>query len=145
MEPRDGFFDEMFGSGGGAVRAPYRAYDEWFSAEEPRRLLAKSAEAEGYDAQLLNAVEDVNNRQKHRVFQKISEHYGGELDGKTIALWGLSFKPRTDDMREAPSRVLMEALWDAGARVRAYDPEALEEADRLYPEEATTRHSPDLH
>ena len=99
------------------------------------RALAKSAEAEGYDAQLLNAVEDVNNRQKHRVFQKISEHYGGVLDGKTIALWGLSFKPRTDDMREAPSRVLMETLWDAGARVRAYDPEAMEEADRLYPEE----------
>ncbi len=99
------------------------------------RALARSAEGEGYDAQLLKAVEDVNNRQKHRVFEKISEHYDGDLAGKTIALWGLSFKPRTDDMREAPSRVLMEALWEAGARVRAYDPEAMEEADRLYPEE----------
>ena len=99
------------------------------------RALAKSAQAEGYTAQLLNAVEDVNNRQKHRVFEKIFQHYGRNLAGKTIALWGLSFKPRTDDMREAPSRVLMEALWEAGARVRAYDPEAMEEAGRLYPEE----------
>lgn len=98
------------------------------------RALAKSAENSGYDATLLNAVEDVNNRQKHRVFEKISEHYGGELQGKSIALWGLSFKPRTDDMREAPSRVLMDALWDAGASVRAYDPEAMDEARRLYPD-----------
>ena len=99
------------------------------------RALAKSAESEGYDPQLLNAVEDVNNRQKHRLYEKISQHYQGELAGKTIALWGLSFKPRTDDMREAPSRVLMEALWAAGARVRAYDPEALEVTDQLYPEQ----------
>ena len=98
------------------------------------RALAKSAEAEGYDAQLLAAVEDVNNRQKHRVYEKISDFYDGALAGKTIAVWGLSFKPRTDDMREAPSRVLMEALWAAGAEVRAYDPEAMEEAERLYPE-----------
>ena len=99
------------------------------------RALAKSAELEGYDAKLLNAVEDVNNRQKHRIFEKISKHYHGDLAGKTIALWGLAFKPRTDDMREAPSRVLMEALWDAGATVRAYDPEAMDEARRIYPDE----------
>jgi UDPglucose 6-dehydrogenase len=98
------------------------------------RALAKSAQAEGYEAQLLNAVEDVNNRQKHRIFEKIRDFYAGELAGKTIAVWGLSFKPRTDDMREAPSRVLMEALWAAGAHVRAYDPEAMEETDRLYPD-----------
>jgi len=99
------------------------------------RALAKSAAGDGYDAQLLAAVEEVNDRQKHRVFDKISAHYDGVLKGKTIALWGLSFKPGTDDMREAPSRVLMEALWDAGASVRAYDPEALEETGRIYPEQ----------
>jgi len=87
------------------------------------------------EAQLLSAVEDVNNRQKHRIFDKISTYYKGKLAGKTIALWGLSFKPNTDDMREAPSRVLMEALWEAGAKVRAYDPEAMVEAARLYPEQ----------
>jgi len=99
------------------------------------RALAKSAAGEGYEAQLLEAVEEVNNRQKHRIFDKISAHYDGELSGKTIALWGLSFKPNTDDMREAPSRVLMEALWEAGANVRAYDPEAMEATQRLYPDQ----------
>ncbi len=97
------------------------------------QALARSATDAGYDAQLLNAVEDVNRRQKQRIFEKLSDHYNGDLKGKTIALWGLSFKPRTDDMREAPSRVIMESLWDAGASVRAYDPEAMEEARRLYP------------
>ncbi len=100
------------------------------------RALAISAGKVGYDAALLTAVEDVNNRQKHRLFEKISQHFDGNLDGRTVALWGLSFKPRTDDMREAPSRVLMEALWESGARVRAYDPEAMDEARRLYPEQA---------
>ena len=99
------------------------------------RALAKSAADAGYDAQLLNSVEGVNDRQKHRIFEKLKAHYKGKLNGKTIALWGLSFKPRTDDMREAPSRVLMEALWEEGANVRAYDPEAMGEADRLYPEQ----------
>ncbi len=100
------------------------------------RALARSAAASGYDAKLLNAVEDVNNRQKHRLFEKISRHFLGDLDGKAIALWGLAFKPNTDDMREAPSRVLMESLWEAGATVRAYDPEAMDEARRLYPDES---------
>ncbi len=99
------------------------------------RALAKSAADSGYDAQLLAAVEDVNMRQKNRVLEKIRAHYDNKLKGKTIALWGLSFKPRTDDMREAPSRVLMEALWEAGVVVRAYDPEAMDEARRLYPEQ----------
>lgn len=98
------------------------------------RALAKAGADNGYDSQLLNAVEDVNNRQKHRVFEKLLKHYDNDLSGKTIGLWGLSFKPRTDDMREAPSRVLMEALWDAGASVRAYDPEAMDETRRLYPD-----------
>jgi UDPglucose 6-dehydrogenase len=82
----------------------------------------------------MEAVEAVNERQKQRLFGKISAHFGGELKGKTIALWGLSFKPKTDDMREASSRVLMEALWDAGASVRAYDPEAMDATRRLYPD-----------
>jgi UDPglucose 6-dehydrogenase len=99
------------------------------------RALGRSAKAAGYEAALLDAVEAVNNRQKSRLFEKISEYYDGDLSGKTIAIWGLSFKPRTDDMREAPSRVLMEALWDAGATVRAYDPEAREETQRLYPDQ----------
>jgi len=100
------------------------------------RALAKSASANGYEAELLEAVENVNNRQKERIFDKISNYFDGDLAGKTIALWGLSFKPNTDDMREAPSRVLMQALWDAGAAVRAYDPKAIEETRRLYPDQA---------
>ena len=100
------------------------------------RALAKSGKDIGYEAKLLDAVEDVNDRQKLRMFEKLQSHYDGELSGKTIALWGLSFKPGTDDMREAPSRVLMEALWEAGASVRAYDPEAMEEAGRIYPDQA---------
>ena len=99
------------------------------------QALARSARNVGYEAALLNAVEDVNQRQKRRLFEKLEAHYEGSLAGKTIALWGLSFKPRTDDMREAPSRVLIEALWNAGATVRAYDPEAMKEAERIYPNE----------
>jgi UDPglucose 6-dehydrogenase len=99
------------------------------------QALAKSASECGYDAALLNAVEEVNLRQKWRVFEKIQSHYGDDLKGKRIALWGLSFKPSTDDMRAAPSRVIMEALWEAGASVRAYDPEAVEEAARIYPDQ----------
>ncbi len=99
------------------------------------QALAKSAADSGYDAALLNAVEAVNLRQKQRIFEKLLAHYEGNLKGKTVALWGLSFKPRTNDMREAPSRVIMEALWGAGAKVRAYDPEATEEARRIYPDQ----------
>lgn len=99
------------------------------------RALAKAAEDDGYNAELMEAVEAVNNRQKNRLFSKLSIHFGGQLEGKTIAIWGLSFKPKTDDMREASSRVLMEALWEAGATVRAYDPEAMDETRRLYPNE----------
>ncbi|MDH4056696.1 MAG: UDP-glucose/GDP-mannose dehydrogenase family protein [Gammaproteobacteria bacterium] len=99
------------------------------------QALAKSASDSGYDAALLKAVEEVNLRQKRRVFEKIQAHYSGNLKGKTIALWGLSFKPSTDDMRAAPSRVIMESLWEAGASVRAYDPEAMDEAARLYPDQ----------
>lgn len=100
------------------------------------RALAKSAAGNGYGATLMEAVEEVNNRQKNRLFEKISTHYGSDLKGKTVALWGLSFKPKTDDMREASSRVLMESLWEAGVTVRAYDPEAMDETRRLYPDTA---------
>ena len=96
------------------------------------KALERTAKEAGYHAELLNAVENVNSRQKQRLFEKISTHYQGDLKGKVFALWGLAFKPNTDDMREAPSRVLLEALIDAGATVQAYDPEAMEEAQRLY-------------
>ncbi len=96
--------------------------------------LGRSAADHGYTAQLLDAVEAVNFRQKSVLFDKISHYYQGELEGKTVALWGLAFKPNTDDMREASSRVLMESLWAAGAKVRAFDPEAGEEALRIYGE-----------
>ncbi|HJU07037.1 MAG TPA: UDP-glucose/GDP-mannose dehydrogenase family protein [Rhodanobacteraceae bacterium] len=96
------------------------------------QALERTAHAHDYPARLLEAVEQVNRTQKHKLFELISRHFGGELRGKTIALWGLAFKPNTDDMREAPSRALMEALWQAGASVRAFDPEAREEAQRIY-------------
>jgi UDPglucose 6-dehydrogenase len=96
------------------------------------QALARSAREHKFDAELLEAVERVNNRQKHVLFNKISRYFNGDLAGKTLALWGLAFKPNTDDMREAPSRALLEALWKAGARVRAYDPVAREEAHRIY-------------
>lgn len=98
------------------------------------KALYKTAQEVDYNAQLLGAVEDVNHRQKQLMFRKINEHFGGDVKGKTIAVWGLAFKPNTDDMREASSRDLMEALWAAGAKVRAFDPVASEEARRIYGE-----------
>ena len=98
------------------------------------QALSRIAHAVDHQPLLLDAVEAVNRRQKGRLFEMVVRHYGGReaLAGKTFALWGLAFKPNTDDMREAPSRVLMEALWDAGARVQAFDPEAMEETQRIY-------------
>jgi len=98
------------------------------------KALAHTAGANGFQPTLLNAVEQVNERQKRRLFDKISGYFGGDLQGKTVAIWGLAFKPNTDDMREASSRALMEALWAAGAKVRAYDPQAAKEAVRIYGE-----------
>jgi UDPglucose 6-dehydrogenase len=95
------------------------------------QALARSASDHSFEAWLLQAVEAVNNRQKSVMLEKLKRHFGN-LAGKTIAVWGLAFKPNTDDMREAPSRVLMEGLWAAGAKVRAYDPVANEEAQRIY-------------
>jgi UDPglucose 6-dehydrogenase len=96
------------------------------------QALVRSAHASEYDARILQAVEEVNHRQKETLFKKIERHFEGELAGKTIALWGLAFKPNTDDMREAPSRNLIAALLRAGAIVRAFDPIALDEARKIY-------------
>ncbi|MBO6228285.1 MAG: UDP-glucose/GDP-mannose dehydrogenase family protein, partial [Shewanella sp.] len=96
------------------------------------QALIKTADSIDFDAKVLKAVESRNDEQKSVLFKKISKHFEGDLNGKTFALWGLSFKPNTDDMREAPSRVLMEALWKAGAKVQGYDPEGMEETQRIY-------------
>ncbi|OBS10542.1 UDP-glucose dehydrogenase family protein [Acidihalobacter prosperus] len=98
------------------------------------KALERTARGSGYQAELLAAVESVNERQKQRLFEKLHAHFAGDLRGRSFALWGLAFKPNTDDMREAPSRALMEALWEAGARVQAYDPVAMHECRRIYGE-----------
>lgn len=100
------------------------------------QALERTARGVGYEARLLGAVEAVNHDQKTKLFELISRHFDGDLRGRTVALWGLAFKPNTNDMREASSRRLMEALWAAGARVRAFDPEAREETRRIYGERA---------
>jgi UDPglucose 6-dehydrogenase len=99
------------------------------------RALIRSANASGCASDLLQAVEDINQRQKHKLFERIARHFRGDLNGRTFAVWGLAFKPNTDDMREAPSRTLMEDLWAAGARVRAFDPAAMMEVRSLYGED----------
>ncbi len=96
------------------------------------QALARTAHGCGYDSTLLNAVETVNANQKHVLFDKVSHYFQGDLANKVVAVWGLSFKPNTDDMRESPSRTLMESLWQSGARVQAFDPEAMEETQRIY-------------
>ena len=100
------------------------------------QALARTAQQHGYAAQLLDAVEAVNDRQKGRLFALVQQHYDRGEDegvrGKVFAVWGLAFKPNTDDMREASSRRLLVQLWEAGATVRAYDPEAMDEARRIF-------------
>jgi len=98
------------------------------------QALVRSARGVKYEPVLLSSVEAVNKAQKEILPAKILKHYGGDVAGKTFAIWGLAFKPGTDDMREAPSRVLIEALWKAGAKVRAYDPAAAREAKRIWGE-----------
>jgi UDPglucose 6-dehydrogenase len=98
------------------------------------QALVRSAHAHEYEARILNAVEEVNRRQKESLFKKIDRHFEGKLAGKVIALWGLAFKPNTDDMREAPSRNLIAGLLRAGAIVRAFDPVAMTEARKIYGE-----------
>ena len=100
------------------------------------QALERTARQHGYGADILGAVEAVNGRQKAKLFELITRHFGTDLRGRTFALWGLAFKPNTDDMREAPSRALLQQLWAAGARVQAHDPEAMDEARRLYGERA---------
>jgi UDPglucose 6-dehydrogenase len=102
------------------------------------QALAKIASTVGAGHRLLRAVEAVNVAQKQVLVNRVTEFFGGELAGRTIAVWGLAFKPNTDDMREAPSRVLIEGLWAAGARVQAYDPVATAEAARLYAKECSS-------
>ena len=96
------------------------------------QALTRTARDCDYDSRLLNAVEAVNNAQKHVLFDKISHYFNGNLKGKVVGIWGLAFKPNTDDMREASSRALMQDLWNAGASVQAFDPEAMEETQRIF-------------
>lgn len=96
------------------------------------QALERTAGQHGYRAQMLEAVEAVNERQKHKLFELLQRHFDGNLAGRTFALWGLAFKPNTDDMRAASSRTLLAQLWEAGAKVQAYDPEAMDEARRIY-------------
>lgn len=99
------------------------------------KALVATARETGYEPELLQSVESVNDRQKHVLFEKLVRHVGEDLSGKTFAVWGLSFKPNTDDLREAPSRVLIEKILAAGGRVRAYDPVAMKEMRHFYPDE----------
>ena len=96
------------------------------------QALHRTAKAVGYDAQILDAVEAVNKRQKSVVVDKLVKRFGENLQGKKFAVWGLAFKPETDDMREAPSRTIIEALWQHGATISAFDPVAEEEVERIY-------------
>ena len=98
------------------------------------KALEHMAREQGIEPRLLSAVEATNAAQKEKLHALLNRHFDGRLQGRTIALWGLAFKPNTDDMREAPSRTLLDQLWNAGAVVRAYDPEAHEEARRIYGE-----------
>ena len=94
------------------------------------KALIKTAEQNGYSMRVLSAVEEVNEQQKSVLFEKLKKQFNGNLQGKTVALWGLAFKPETDDMREAPALVLIDKLLEAGCRVRAYDPAAVQECKR---------------
>lgn len=96
------------------------------------QALHRTAKSVGYNAQILDAVEAVNKRQKSVIVDKIVKRFGDNLQGKKFAVWGLAFKPETDDMREAPSRTIIEALWQLGATISAYDPVAEEEVERIY-------------
>ncbi len=98
------------------------------------QALRRTAGQHGYHTRIIEAVEAVNQAQKHKLMAMINQRFPDGIGGMTVAIWGLAFKPNTDDMREAPSRYLMEALWEAGAKVRAYDPEAGDEARRIYGE-----------
>jgi UDPglucose 6-dehydrogenase len=99
------------------------------------QALIRSSHDAGHEPVILNAVEAVNGRQKEVLFHKMSRHFDGKLAGRTVALWGLSFKPNTDDMREAKSLEVVRVLYAAGAQIRAYDPVAMDNARALMPED----------
>jgi len=99
------------------------------------KALVQTSKKAGYNAELLSAVDAVNDRQKHVLFEKLMRHFDNSIQGRTFAVWGLSFKPNTDDLREAPSRVLIESILEAGGKVRAYDPVAMDEMRHFYPDE----------
>lgn len=94
------------------------------------KALIKTAELNGYQMRVLQAVEEVNEKQKSVLFEKLQKHFSNNLSGKTVAIWGLAFKPETDDMREAPALVLIDSLLQAGCKIRAYDPAAMTECRR---------------
>lgn len=96
------------------------------------KALIKMAEEQALDGKLFRAIENINDKQKKLLFKRLEKHFKGDLKGKVVALWGLAFKPHTDDMRDAPSRTLLELLWRSGVKVQAYDPVAMQEAKRIY-------------
>ena len=100
------------------------------------KAMVHMAETAGFDPHLMKAVELRNEKQKRLLADKIMRHFDGKIAGRTFALWGLAFKPDTDDMRAAPARAIMEALWDAGAKLRAFDPHAMDECRRIYGDRA---------
>ena len=108
------------------------------------QALERSARQVGYESEILAAVESVNARQKRVLFQKIHKHFKGQLKGLRLGLWGLAFKPETDDMREAPSRVLLEELWQHGVTVTAYDPVAANETQRIYGQRPDLTYAPSM-
>jgi UDPglucose 6-dehydrogenase len=103
------------------------------------QALRRTAQENGIAARVLDGVEEANDAQKHLLLEKITARFGKDLSGRTFALWGLAFKPNTDDMREAPSRVVMQGLWERGAKVIAHDPAAMEETHRIYGDRADFR------
>ena len=105
------------------------------------KALIKMAKGVDSEMRILQSVEDVNDDQKRVLFDKVTKYFGEDLTGKTFAIWGLSFKPKTDDMREAPSRVIIEHLISAGAKIQAYDPVAMEEAKRIFGENSNIKYA----
>ena len=101
------------------------------------KALKKTAQEHGYTAELISAVEDVNDRQKMVIAKKVVDRFGEDLTGKTFAVWGLAFKPQTDDMREAPAIYIIKDLVKRGAKIQAYDPKAMDEAQHFYLKEVT--------
>ncbi|HOT76978.1 MAG TPA: UDP-glucose/GDP-mannose dehydrogenase family protein [Candidatus Wallbacteria bacterium] len=104
------------------------------------KALLKTAQELGHEAKILNAVEEVNDKQKELLVKKVLKHFGGDVKSKTFAVWGLAFKPKTDDMREAPSVVIINKLIEKGAKIQAFDPEAIKEAKKIIPESASIKY-----